>query len=166
MPIALNRIKAVQLPDFRQEGDMWKLAGAVTLALAFSACSSIVPVPVNAGDVCYRCRRVITETRLAAEGIDGTLVSKFRTSGCAAKYLADHPSDKSAIFVTDYPTGKLIPAQGAFFVPTLNRDNGEKDYIAFGSRAAADAEAYSRKGESLNWSTVRERAVQEARGND
>lgn len=144
---------------------MRKLTGGVLLLLALGACSSIAPVAINAGDVCYRCRRVITDTRLAAEGIDGTLVSKFRTSGCIAKYLAEHPNDKSAIFVTDYTSGKMVPAQGAFYVPTMNRDNGEKDYIAFGTRAAADAEAYSRKVQSVNWATVLDRARQDARGN-
>jgi hypothetical protein len=144
---------------------MKKLTGGVLLLVAFGACSSIAPVAINTGDTCFRCRRPIIDTRLAAEGIDGTLVSKFRTSGCIARYLADHPADASKVFVTDFTTGKLVPAQNAFYVETLNRDNGEKDYIAFATRAAADAEAFSRRAQWLTWNAVTQRAAQQARGN-
>jgi hypothetical protein len=139
------------------------------LLLSAAACSSVSPVRVEGGDVCFRCRRVIAEPRLAAETIDGRLVSKFRTSGCVAKYLALHPQDASFVFVTDFKTGKLVPSTSARFVPTLNRDNGESDYVAFSDRAAADAEAFSRGTKAVVWSTVldqaREWARREATGN-
>jgi len=144
---------------------MKKLSGGVVLALVVGACSSIAPVPIHSGEVCFRCRRVIVDTRIAAQAIDGGLVSNFRSAGCAAKYLVDHPNDTSAVFVTDYQTGKMFPAQRAFFVPTLNRDNGEKDYVAFVARSAADAEAFSRRTQWLTWSAVKAAEQAAERGN-
>jgi hypothetical protein len=129
------------------------------LLVVFGACSSIAPVPIRNGEVCFRCRRVIVDSRLAAQTISGGLVSNFRTSGCLAKYLADHKDDKSALFVSDYATGKLIPADLAYFVPTVDRDTGEKDYMAFSSRSAADAEAFSRKASWVRWNAVIEKAA-------
>jgi hypothetical protein len=122
--------------------------------LALWGCNSVAPVKVDGGEVCYRCRRVIADTKLAAETLDGKLVWKFRSTGCVSKYLADHPADKSTVFVTDYQTGKLVQPQRAVFVPTLNRDNGEKDYLAFVDRAAANAEAFSRGVRPVDWNGV------------
>jgi hypothetical protein len=118
------------------------------------SCNSVAPVKVQGGEVCYRCRRVIQDTKLAAETLDGRLVWKFRSPACVSKYLADHPQDKSTVFVTDYTTGRLISPERALFVPTMNRDNGEKDFIAFGDRAAASAEAFSRGVKPVDWNGV------------
>lgn len=126
----------------------------IAAAVLAAACSSVTPVKIQSGDVCFRCRRVIVDSRLGAETIDRTLVLKFRTSGCVAKYLAEHPQDASVVFVTDYPTGTLTSPRSARFVPTTNRDTGEKDYIAFAARAAADAEAFSRGTHAVTWDDV------------
>src|ERR1041384_3762028 len=129
------------------------------LMVSVVACSSVAPVKVESGEVCFRCRRVIADSRLAAETIDRSLVSTFKTSGCVAKYLAQHPADASFVFVTDFKTGKLVTPSNALFVPTFNRDNGEKDYIAYADRAAADSEAFSRGTRAVTWTSV----VDEAR---
>jgi hypothetical protein len=143
------------------------LFGALMVSAA--ACSSVAPVKIDNGEVCYRCRRVIVESRLAAETIDRSLVSKFRTSGCLAKYLAQHPSDTSIVFVTDYKTGRLVAPSRAHFVPTVNRDNGEHDYVAYTDRAAADAEAFAHGVRAVTWDAVlddaRAWARQQAAGN-
>ena len=118
------------------------------------ACNSALPVKVEGGEVCYRCRRVIADARLAAETLDGKLVWKFRSTGCVSKYLADHPRDASIVFVTDYKTGKLVQPDRATFVPTVDRNTGEKDFIAFTDRAAASAEAYSRGVKPVDWNGV------------
>ncbi len=118
------------------------------------SCSSVAPVKVEGGEVCYRCRRVIADARLAAETLDGRLVWKFKSAGCVSKYLADHPQDTSVVFVTDYKTGKLVRSDRALFVPSVNRDTGEGDYIAFLDRAAANAEAYSRGVKATDWNGV------------
>jgi len=128
------------------------------------SCSSVAPVKVEGGEICYRCRRVIAEPRLAAETIDGRLVWKFRSAGCVSKYLADHPQDKSVVFVTDYKSGKLVPPDRAYFVPTVNRDTGEKDYIAYLDRTAASAEAYSRGVTTVDWGAVMGQARDWAQG--
>ena len=122
------------------------------------ACTSVAPVKVQSGEVCYRCRRVIQDTKLAAETLDGKLVWKFRSVACVSRYLADHPQDKSQVFVTDYTTGNLVSPERALFVATFNRDNGEKDFIAFTDRAAANAEAYSRSVKPVDWQAVMSQA--------
>lgn len=128
------------------------------------ACNAVAPVKVQGGEVCYRCRRVIQDTKLAAETLDGKLVWKFRSTGCVSKYLADHPQDKSAVFVTDFPTGRLIPSDTALYVPTVNRDNGEKDFIAFADRASANAEAFSRGVKTVDWNVVMTQARDYSQG--
>ena len=133
---------------------MKRLAGGVMWLVLLGACSSIAPVPIHNGELCFRCRRVIVDSRLAAQTIGGGLVSNFRTSGCLGKYLAEHPQDTSTVFVSDFQTGKLVPADTAYFVPTLDRNTGERDYIAFASRSVADAEAFSRKASWVRWATV------------
>ncbi len=125
------------------------LLGAALLSMW--GCNSVAPVKVQGGEVCYRCRRVIQDTKLAAETVDGKLVWKFRSAGCVARYLADHPQDKSIVFVTDYKTGNLVSPDRALFVATINRDNGERDFIAFADRHAADAEAYARGVKPTDW---------------
>lgn len=133
-------------------------------ALMMCACSTVEPFPINSGEVCFRCRRVIVDTRLAAQSIGSTVRSNFRTSGCLAKYLADHPEDRSAPFVTDFATGRLVPANRAIFVPTLNRDTGEQDYVAYTDQAAANAEGATRHSTPVRWDVVLEQARRAARG--
>jgi len=124
------------------------------LVVSVTACSSVAPVKIESGEVCFRCRRVIADSRMAAETIDRSLVSKFKSSYCVAKYLAQHPDDKSFVFVTDYKTGKLISPDRARFVPIVNRDNGEREYVAFSDRAAADSEAFSKGTRAVAWADV------------
>ena len=138
--------------------------GGVLLILALSACSSVGPVPIRTGEICFRCQRPIIDTRLAAQTVSG-LVSDFRTAGCLAKYLADHPGDKSAVFVTDYETGKLIPAASGVYVPTVNRDNGERDFVVYRRTANARVEAAARQTSTMTWAQVLEQAKSAQRGN-
>ncbi len=127
--------------------------------LAAAACStSVAPRAIRSGEVCFRCRRVIIDERLSAQTIDGGLISTFKSPKCVAKYLADHRSDRSRVFVTDYASDKPVPADKAFYVPTRNRDNGEEDFVAYKDRAAADAEARTRSTAVVQWTTVLERA--------
>jgi hypothetical protein len=136
------------------------------LAVFFAgACSSITPLPIHTGDSCFRCKRPIADTRLATQAIGGGLASSFRTPGCLAKYLADHPAEQNVVFVSDYTGGKMVRAESAVFVPTLNRDNGERDYIAFKDRTAANAEATARETSPVTWIDVLEQAKRDQRGN-
>ena len=121
-------------------------------ALALS-CASIQPAPVQTGDRCLRCRRPISDLRVAGEIIDKVLAPfPFRTAGCMAKYVkANGPESFVAIFVTDHRTGRMLPASDAWFVPTeIAAPDGkrtEPDYVAFRSRA--DAEAFRTRTEPL-----------------
>jgi hypothetical protein len=150
------------MPEFRQEGAMKKLTVAgiglgILLVLSYSA---VRPVAIQAGDQCFRCRRPIVETAMAAELMDGNrMASKFRAPGCMAKYLADHPEETGTIFVTDYVTGKWIRAEQARFVPVVvNHDTGESDYRAFFRKADADAAALTLHTTPVDWKTVKDNA--------
>ena len=123
------------------------------------SCSSVKPLAIQDGDQCFRCRRPIVEKAMAAQMLDGTFASKFRTSGCMAKYLADHPAETGTTFVADYPTGKWVRPDQALFVPVVvNRDTGERDYRAYSQKAAADAAAAEFHSVPVDWKTVLEKA--------
>ncbi len=132
------------------------------LAVLVAGCSTITPVAVHQGDVCFRCRRTIEDTKLAAEVIDGGLHAfKFRTPGCLAQYLADHNEEVRAIFVTDYTTGKLVPAATASFVNVeIDQNTGERDYVAFATPAGAESLAATHRTSPISWQQVVGRARQ------
>jgi hypothetical protein len=127
--------------------------------LVLLSCSAIAPVKITAGDQCFRCRRIITDTNLAAEQIQGGLTSKYRAPGCMAKYLVAHPDEGGTLFVTDYATGKMIPPTDAVFVPVLlDRNTGETDYQAYKTGADASAAALQLGTTPVDWRTVLDRA--------
>ena len=136
------------------------IACAAVGALLTLSYSSVQRVAVHDGDWCFRCRRPIVEKAMAAELMDGnTFASKFRSSGCLAKYLVDQKDETGTTFVTDYATGKWVRSERALFVPVLlNRDTGEWDYRAFLHRADADAAAAESHTGPIGWTTVLERA--------
>ncbi len=132
----------------------WLIVAVGVLAVG---CSSVKPLPVIVGDRCFRCQRPIDDTKLAGEAIDeGGHAMKFRTPGCMAKYMAEHKGDTyKAIFVSDYSTGKFIPASKATFAKiTINQASLEKDYAAFGSAAAAAEQGKKEGGSTLDWDGV------------
>jgi hypothetical protein len=139
---------------------------AVVVAAAVVACASVKPVAVQVGDRCLRCRQPVGDLRLAGEIIDNMRAPfPFRTAGCMAKFVKANPDQGiTAIFVTDYRTGRMVQAADAWFVPTeIAAPKGKRtvpDYLAFGSRG--DAEAARAAGTPLlRWSQV----VAEASGN-
>ncbi len=90
------------------------------LTVFWSACSHGPPAPVDveAGDTCSRCRMTISERRYAAELIkaDGTVL-KFDDIGCLRRSALEPRADwrPVAMFVTDYETGRWIPARRAHY---------------------------------------------------
>jgi hypothetical protein len=135
------------------------VAIAAAGALLTLSCSSVKPMAIQAGDQCFRCRRPIVEKAMAAQMLDGSFASKFRTSGCMAKYLADHPNETGTTFVTDYATGKWVRPEKALFVPVVvNRDTGERDYRVYLQKADADAAAAEVQSVPIDWTTVLEKA--------
>jgi hypothetical protein len=131
---------------------------AIVIAVALAGCA-VQPTPVQAGDRCLKCRRTISDLKLAAEIVDALKTPfPFRTAGCVAKYVKTHPDEQlTAIFVTDHNTGYMLPAKDAWFVPArLTQPDGrtvEADYYAFGSRSDAVA-AKSDRAVQLRWSEV------------
>jgi hypothetical protein len=132
---------------------------AVIIGLTTLACASVQPARIAAGDLCLRCRRPIQNLRLAGEIVDSMNAPfPFRTTGCLAKYVkANSDTQFTAIFVTDFRTGKMIPATSAWFVPTditaADGRSSEPDYYAFGSRS--DAEGFKADAARfLRWSQV------------
>ena len=128
--------------------------GVVSLVLL--SCSSVAPVKVSVGDQCFRCRRTIFNERVATETIASNgFVSKYRGPGCMAKYLVAHPDEKATVYVTDYPTGKMIPHDVAFYVPEIVDPNtGETDYRAYREQALANVAASELHTQYMRWNDV------------
>ena len=132
------------------------LIACAAASLMAIACSSARPVKIAAGDQCFRCRRIISDTRLAAESLGGSgLVSKFKAPGCMATYLAMNPPGNDALFVTECATGRMIPPERARFVElTVNRDTGERDFRAYLNSREADAAAMELHSTTIGWQGV------------
>ena len=128
------------------------------LALVAISCSSISPVKISQGDQCFRCRRAIVDTRLAAETLGRSgLVSKFKGPGCMATYLAKNPLGDDAVFVTDYTSGKMIAPDRARYVQLIvNPDTGERDFRAYLDSREADAAALEYRTTTTSWQGVLE----------
>jgi hypothetical protein len=124
--------------------------------LATMACSSVAPMKIAAGDQCFRCRRYISEERLATEAIDANrFVAKFRGPGCMAKYLVNHPDEKSTLYVTDFSTGKMMTPDAGFYVSdVVDRNTNETDYRAYRVKAEADAYAAQVHTTPIGWDAV------------
>jgi hypothetical protein len=137
-------------------------AARIVVVTAFTlgalACTSMRPVKINAGEQCFRCRRTISDTRLAAERITG-FVEKYRAPGCMASYVVSNPVENAPIFVTDYRTGEIVDANTAFFVRVILDDiTGERDYRAYTLRADAVSAAEELHTVPIDWNTVLELA--------
>jgi copper chaperone NosL len=138
-----------------------KIMVPLTVAVALLiACSSITPLPIRAGDTCFRCRRTISHTRLAAELVDeNRRAFSYKTAGCLAKYLAENPGAEPVVFVTDYTSGKLIRASSALFVRSvIDERTGEHDFYAFQSRDEALAFAKESNSSVIDWLIVLQQA--------
>jgi len=121
------------------------------------------PQTIGEGEVCFRCRHVIANAKLAAEIMDRNLPTKYKTAGCMAAYVATHHSDDSRYYVTDFASGGLIEARFAFFVPMMINDTtGERDYRAYLSRGMADITAQVLGVHIVRWDDVVEHATQKA----
>jgi hypothetical protein len=98
----------------------------------------------------------VLTARLAGELIDRNgFVAKFRAPGGMAKYLAAHPDEQGALYVTDYTSGRMLPPDSALFVPVLvNRDTGEREYQAYRQRPDADGAAFEAHTLPVSWTTV------------
>jgi hypothetical protein len=132
------------------------------LSFTILSCSSVAPVKVMAGDQCFRCRRYISNERLAAETIVGDqsyFVAKYRGPACMAKYLVTHPEEKPVIYVTDYTSGRMMRPGPAFYVAeVVDRNTNETEYRAYREQAQADAAAAELHTTPLSWDAVVDQA--------
>jgi hypothetical protein len=138
----------------------WVVLAAVLIA---AACSSVKPVPIAAGDRCFRCRRIIADTRLAGEiVVDGGRAFKFRTPGCMAKYVKANPDVVvKGTFLTDYATGRMVKANAVTLVPTMIGEGAERalDYVAYSYTASANEAATREKTSPTTWKALLEQTV-------
>ncbi len=123
-----------------------RLLLVVAAGLVAFGCTAVQPLAIRTGDRCFNCSRPIENVRLAGEIIDKEgHAMKFRTAGCMARYMAQHPEEQSdyrAIFVTDYANGRFIKASSATYVKMpLEPGSMDRDYVAFASASAAAANA-------------------------
>lgn len=138
----------------------WLILAAGLFALG---CSSVQPLRIDAGDRCFRCGRMIDETRLAGEIIDERgHALKFRTASCMAKYLADHADHTwRGVWVTDYGTGKFVKASSASFARiTINPNTNERDYAGFAAPEDAEAKAKEENSATSDWNAILQAAQQ------
>jgi hypothetical protein len=138
-----------------------QIIGLALASVVLIACGP-KPLKVLAGDQCYGCRRSIRNERLASETIGGEgaqFVSKFRGPGCMARYLVAHPDEKPTIYVTDYTSGKMFRAAGAYFVAeTVDNRTGETEYRSYRTRDEAERAAVELRTTPLSWDEVLENA--------
>ncbi len=144
------------MPDFRRE-DAMRFAIAALAALTLLGCSALKPLPIRGGDTCFACGKVIAEPKLAAQIIDaGGRAYKFENVTCLAKYLVNHPSEQPAgTFVTDWSTGKWLPAADATYVrAVVDESNLAKSYYAFRSAPTAADFAKEKASAAIDWPAV------------
>ena len=134
-----------------------RYAFSAILGLALLGCSGANPVPIQAGDKCAHCDRIVSEPRLGAElvGTDGQ-TTKYHSPGCLADYLTTYTGGIKDIFVTDHDSGQLFSVESALFVrDRIDDKTGEHDYLAFRSATAAGAYAQERSSAAVDWAAVR-----------
>jgi copper chaperone NosL len=131
----------------------------MTLA-AMLGCGDGVRPLVAASDACDFCRMIVSDIRFGAEVVARTgRVYTFDSIECVASWVGSSPlaSDAKGIFVADYSTGTLIPADSALYVRggTVRSPMG-REIAAFaagvGKRQLEDGVGAG--GEVLSWKEV------------
>jgi hypothetical protein len=118
-------------------------------------CSSLRPVAITTSDVCESCKRVITNTKVAAEIVKPNgLAQKFRTVTCMVRYINQHPAE-GGVFVTDYQSGRFLSPRSAVFVKAeIDDSTRESNYLAFRDVATAVEFARKRGTSPVDWASV------------
>lgn len=92
---------------------------ALALGLAFAACQR-GPRPLMAGtDACEFCRMTVSDVRFGAELVSRTgRVHTFDAVECLASFYLDAEArdDVRGVFVSDFESGRLLPADSALFL--------------------------------------------------
>jgi nitrous oxide reductase accessory protein NosL len=131
------------------------------VALLAAGCSSVSPLPIQAGDLCFNCRRPINDVTMAGEIITQTNQAlKFKSAACMARYVKANPDLPKVVYVTDFKTGRFIKASSATFVPfvTVERYVKTTDYVAYYSKDVAAEFAKEQNSTLIGWDEVLKRA--------
>jgi hypothetical protein len=114
------------------------------------------PESIAEGEICHRCRRVITEDRLAGEILTPDVPLKYKAPLCMARFVVSTPlSDRARILVTDFATGAMISADRAWYVPIIVDDyTREAEYRAYRSRQVAELAAGELGVGAVRWRSV------------
>lgn len=96
----------------------WPAVGFIVAAM-LAACGGGIRPLVAGTDACEYCRMTVSDVRFGAEAVSRTgRVYTFDSIECAASWLASAPQGGAprGVWVADYSTGALIPADSALFV--------------------------------------------------
>ena len=127
---------------------------ASTVFLAVSC--QRTPEPIAEGEICHRCRRVITEDRLAGEILTPDVPLKYKAPLCMARFVVSTPlSPRARVLVTDFATGAMISADRAWYVPIIvDGYTREAEYRAYRSRHVAEQAAGELGVGAVKWQSV------------
>jgi hypothetical protein len=131
----------------------------VALSAVLAGCAVPKPTNIVLGEACERCKRPIDNAKIAAEQVASNgLGLKFRTPHCMATWIAQQKAPVDGHYwVTDYQKGKWVAADRAKYVRVIvNPNTMERDFIAFGDGAAAEAAATANKSTVVAWNDVLE----------
>ena len=136
---------------------------AATLAWVFFASTVFLavscqraPESIAEGEICHRCRRVITEDRLAGEILTPDVPLKYKAPLCMARFVVSTPlSERARILVTDFASGAMIDANRAWYVPiVVSARTHEAEYRAYRTRQLAEQAATELGVRTVRWDSV------------
>lgn len=137
------------------------LAGLSLALTALAACQR-GPRPLVAGtDACEFCRMTVSDVRFGAEIVSWTgRVHTFDAVECLASYYLDAEArdDVRGVYVADFETGRLLPADSALFLSggTLRSPMGRA--LAAFAPATGEAAIVQRYGGTVvRWDDVLDR---------
>jgi nitrous oxide reductase accessory protein NosL len=134
-----------------------RAASIVVLSALLAACAPSKPVNVTVGEACWRCRRPILDTAIAAELMDSNgFASKFRTVHCMTTWIAQQKGPVDGhLWVTDYARHRWIRAERAVYVrAVIDPRTMERDFLAFGDKEAATEAARKNASTVVPWTDV------------
>ena len=148
---------------------MRALATILVLSATLVGCAPPKPVNLVLGEACERCKRPVSNERLAGEHIGANgFALKFRTIHCMSTWIAQHPASESGhFFVANYETGSWIRAHRASFVRiVVNPNTMERDFVAFADSQHAAEAARANDSAVVGWEDVLELGRSQPLGGD
>jgi hypothetical protein len=140
-----------------KEGAMRALSTILAISALLTGCAPPKAVNVVLGEACERCRRPITEERIAAERVAANgFAVKFRTIHCMATWLGQHPEASEGFhYVANYAKDGWVRADRASYVRVVvNPRTMERDFIAFADPQLAAEAARTNHSAVVGWNDV------------